>query len=89
MSSLAVSEPFPAGRYFHLPYSLYKISGNVFFIYNLEIPLSVPEKISGRLLPGSSAHLPVQENLLLSAMDVLFYIRPVYFSASFFLSGNN
>ena len=77
VSSLAVSETFPAGRYFHLPYSLYKISGNVFLIYNLEIPLSVPEKISRRLLPGSSAHLPVQENLLLStvfllSVDILF-----------------
>ena len=70
VSSLAVSETFPAGRYFHLPYSLYKISGNVFLIYNLEIPLSVPEKISGRLLPGSSAHLPVQENhILFPAVD--------------------
>ena len=33
VSSLAVSETFPAGRYFLLPYSLYKISGNVFLIY--------------------------------------------------------
>ena len=48
------------------------------------ILLLVPEKISGRLLPGSSAHSLTQENLLLSAMDVLFYIRLVYFQHLFF-----
>ena len=67
----------------------YKISGNVFLICSLEIPLLLLGKISGRLLPGSSVHSLMQENLLLSAIDVLFYIRPAYFSASFFLSGND
>ena len=89
VSSLAVSGTFSADGYFHLPYSLYKISGNVFLICSLEIPLLLLGKISGRLLPGSSVHSLMQENLLLSAIDVLFYIRPVYFSASFFLSGND
>ncbi|WP_291517891.1 hypothetical protein, partial [Blautia sp. CAG:237] len=30
VSSLVVSETFPAGRYFHISYLLYKISGNFF-----------------------------------------------------------
>jgi len=53
-------------------------------IYNAEIPLPVPGKISGKPLPDLTVHSPAQENLPLSAMDILFYIRPAYFSASFF-----
>ena len=76
-------------RYSHLPYLLYRISENVFLIYNAEIPLPVPGKISGKPLPDLTVHSPAQENLSLSAMDILFYIRPAYFSASFFLPDND
>ena len=86
---MAVSGICPANRYSHLPYSLYRISANVFLIYNAEIPLPVPGKISGKPLPDLTVHSPAQENPLLSAMDILFYIRPAYFSASFFLPDNN
>ena len=88
-ASLAVSGTCPADRYSHLPYSLYRISANVFLIYNAEIPLPVPGKISGKPLPDLTVHSPAQENLPLSAMDILFYIRPAYFSASFFLPDND
>ena len=88
-ASLAVSGICPANRYSHLPYSLYRISANVFLIYNAEIPLPVPGKISGKPLPDLTVHSPAQENLPLSAMDILFYIRPAYFSASFFLPDND
>ena len=44
------------------------------------------ELIYGKVRAGYDMRF---EGLLLSTMDVLFYIRPVYFSASFFLSGNN
>ena len=88
-ASLAVSGTCPADRYSHLPYSLYRISANVFLIYNAEIPLPVPGKISGKPLPDLTVHSPAQENPPLSAMDILFYIRPAYFSASFFLPDNN
>ena len=67
----------------------YRISANVFLIYNAEIPLPVPGKISEKPLPDLTVHSPAQENPLLSAMDILFYIRPAYFSASFFLPDNN
>ena len=53
-------------------------------IYNAEIPLPVPGKISGKPLPDLAVHSPAQENPPLSAMDILFYIRPACFSASFF-----
>ena len=88
-ASLAVSGTCPADRYSHLPYSLYRISANVFLIYNAKIPLPVPGKISGKPLPDLTVHSPAQENLPLSAMDILFYIRPAYFSASFFLPDNS
>ena len=41
-ASLVASGTCPADRYSHLPYSLYRISANVFLIYNAEIPLPVP-----------------------------------------------
>ena len=44
------------------------------------------ELIYGKVRAGYDMRF---EGLLLSAMDILFYIRPVYFSTSFFLSGNN
>ena len=88
-ASLAVSGICPADRYSHLPYSLYRISANVFLIYNAESPLPVPGKISGKPLPDLTVHSPAQGNPLLSAMDILFYIRLAYFSASFFLPDNN
>ena len=88
-ASLAASGTCPADRYFHLPYSLHRISANVFLIYNAEIPLPVPGKISGKPLPDLAVHSPAQENPPLSAMDILFYIRPACFSASFFLPDNN
>ena len=53
------------------------------------ISRTVPEKISGKPLPDLTVHSPAQENPLLSAMDILFYIRLAYFSASFFLPDNN
>ena len=88
-ASLAVSGTCPADRYSHLPYLMYKISANAWLIYNVEIPFPVPGKISGKPLPDLTVHSPAQENPLLSAMDILFYIRLAYFSASFFLPDNN
>ena len=44
------------------------------------------ELIYGKVRAGYDMRF---EGLLLSAMNILFYIRPVYFSTSFFLSGND
>ena len=88
-ASLAVSGTCLADRYSHLPYLLYKISASAFLIYNAESPLPVSGKISGKPLPDLTVHSPAQENPPLSAMDILFYIRLAYFSASFFLPDNN